>query len=63
MHATLPVPKPDQKKKVKKKVKKKHQPSSPLNMFSHTRSRETISDEEFRTLLAADSGNKRKRKT
>ena len=35
-------------------------PSSPLNMFSHTRSRETISDEEFRTLL--DAGNKRKKR-
>ena len=35
-------------------------PSSPLNMFSHRRSRETISDEEFRTLL--DAGNKRKKR-
>ena len=54
--STLPIPKPNPKKKLTKKA----QPSSPLNMFNHTRSRETISDEEFKTLLAAKKKRKRK---
>ena len=37
-------------------------PSSPLNMFNHTRSKDTISDQEFRTLCDA-ANQKKKRKT